>query len=290
MSEINLRQLKVFVTLAALQNQGQAAEQLFLTRGAVSQALKGLEDTLGLPLFDRQAQRLQLNSAGHQLLPLAHEMLSRQQQIQQLFQHGASGQPLRLGASQTIGSYLLPGLLTPAVQALLSPQIAQYNSHLLQQQLQQYQLDMALIESDSLLPGLQRLAWRRDQMLLIAAPEHELAGQQIDWAALNGQPFVLREAYSGSREQFDLHIAPRLTRLQISFELNSLAAIIGAVAAGAGLSLVSALACQDALARGDVAEVLLPSPIRRQLWFCFPPANQQLPALQRLIGLLSAAA
>jgi len=287
MQEINLRQLKVFVTLANLQNQGVAAEQLYLTRGAVSQALKALEASVGVPLFDRQAQRLQLNSAGHQLLPLAHEMLSRQQQIQQLFQQGGSGQPLRLGASQSIGSYLLPGLLTPAVQALLSPRIDQYNSHLLQQRLQQYQLDVALIESDSLLPGLQRLAWRRDPMLLIAPVQHPLAGQQVDWAALNDQPFVLREAFSGSREQFDLHIAPQLTRLQISFELNSLAAIVGAVAAGAGLSLVSALACQGALERGEVAQVYLPVPVLRQLWFCFPPANQQLPALQRLINLLN---
>ena len=85
MYEISLRQLKVFVVVAATQNLGLAAAQLYLSRGAVSQALKALEDSLGMLLFDRQAQRLQLNSAGRQLLPLAHEMLARQQQIQQLF-------------------------------------------------------------------------------------------------------------------------------------------------------------------------------------------------------------
>lgn len=289
MQEINLRQLRVFVTLATQQNMGLAAEQLYLTRGAVSQALKALEQTLGTALFDRQAQRLHLNSAGHQLLPLAHEMLARQQQIQQLFQVDSQFSPLRLGASQTIGSYLLPTLLTAPLRALLAPSLVQQNSHALQQQLLHYQLDLALIESDSLLPGLQRIAWRQDPMWLICPPDHPLAGTTVPWSALNGQPFILREPFSGSREQFDLQLAPHLTELQISFEMNSLTAIVRAVSTGAGLSLVSALACQDAVARGELALIELPQPILRQLWICYPPANQQLPALQQLLKLLKPA-
>lgn len=289
MQEINLRQLRVFVTLATQQNMGLAAEQLYLTRGAVSQALKALEETLGSALFDRQAQRLHLNSAGYQLLPLAHEMLARQQQIQQLFQTDSQFSPLRLGASQTIANYLLPTFLSGQLRALLAPSLVQQNSHALQQQLLHYQLDVALIESDSLLPGLQRIAWRPDPMWLICPPDHPLAGKTVQWQALNGQPFILREPFSGSREQFDLQLAPHLTELKISFEMNSLTAIVRAVSSGAGLSLVSALACQDALARGELALVQLPQPMLRQLWICYPPANQQLPALQQLLKLLNPA-
>ncbi len=290
MYEISLRQLRVFVVVAATQNLGLAAEQLYLSRGAVSQALKALEDSLGMLLFDRQAQRLQLNSAGRQLLPLAHEMLARQQQIQQLFRQDSVLTPLRLGASRTIGNYLLPALLATQLQGLIAAQIEQQNSHLLQQKLLSYELDVALIESDSLLPGLSRLLWRRDQMKLICPPGHPLAGQQADWAALSGSAFVLREVFSGSREQFDQQLAPHLRGYQLAFELTSLEAIVAAVAAGAGLSLVSALACQGALARQEVAEISLPAPLWRQLWICYPPANQQLPALQQLIHRLTAAA
>ena len=113
---ISFRQLKAFVAVARLGNLGAAADQLCLTRGAISQALKELELQLGTPLFDRAHPHLLLNSEGALLLPLADEMLTRLDDIGALFQQsgetGGSGKAvLRIGASQTIGNYLLPSLL-----------------------------------------------------------------------------------------------------------------------------------------------------------------------------------
>ena len=93
---ISFRQLKAFVAVARLGNLGAAADQLCLTRGAISQALKELELQLGTPLFDRAHPHLLLNSEGALLLPLADEMLTRLDDIGELFQQsgeaGGSGQ------------------------------------------------------------------------------------------------------------------------------------------------------------------------------------------------------
>ena len=79
---MTLKQLQVFLAVARYQNLGQAAEALFLTKGAVSQALQELERHLGVRLFDRVHPHLRLNHEGAQLWPLADEMLQRGEAIE----------------------------------------------------------------------------------------------------------------------------------------------------------------------------------------------------------------
>ncbi|SHH93822.1 DNA-binding transcriptional regulator, LysR family [Ferrimonas marina] len=288
MAELSLRQLRVFVSVAHSGNLGQSAEALFLTRGAVSQAIKALEQQLGVALFERRTQRLLLNSQGRQLLPLAEALLAQEQGVQALFHSGALQIPLRLGASTTIGNYLLPTLLAqhwPGEWPL--PQVQLANSEHLQQALLQRELDLALVESESLHSELSRWPWREDEMVLIAPADHPLAGQSAAWSALEGQPWVLREPRSGSRAQFDHRVAPQLQRVQVVLELGQLEAVVRAVAAGLGLSLVSRLACQQAIAQGQVSELRLPETLVRRLYLVHPPSSDALPALQRLKGLWS---
>ena len=117
--KLTLQQLKVFATIARHGNLGGTASELCLSKGAVSQSLQELERQLATPLFDRVHPRLQLNNEGRLLQPAAEELLTRMQEIEQLFSPDAepSGQ-LRLGASQTIGNYLLPSLLAGRPPAL----------------------------------------------------------------------------------------------------------------------------------------------------------------------------
>lgn len=288
MADLSLRQLRIFVSVAHTGNLGRTADALYLTRGAVSQAIKTLEEQLGVALFERRAQRLVLNTQGRQLLPMAEELLAREQGVMALFQSGLSATPLRLGASATIGNYLLPGLLAnhwPSDWPL--PAVTLANSYQLQEQLAERALDLALVESESIHGELVRHLWREDEMVLVAPPAHPLAGQAVPWSALNDQSWVLREVHSGSREQFDHHLAPRLERFSVVLELGQLEAVVRAVEAGLGLSLVSRLACDDALRQGRIAEVFLPQPIYRRLSLVHPPGSEHLPQLQRVLALLA---
>ncbi len=287
MADLSLRQLRIFVSVAHSGNLGHSAEALYLTRGAVSQAIKSLEEQLGVALFERRAQRLVLNTQGRQLLPMAEELLAREQGVLALFQSGTSATPLRLGASATIGNYLLPALLAhhwPSDWPL--PAVTLANSYQLQNQLAERRLDLALVESESIHAELVRHLWRDDEMVVVAPVSHPLAGESVDWADLDGQHWVLREVHSGSREQFDHHLAPRLARFQVVLELGQLEAVVRAVEVGLGLSLVSRLACGDALRQGRIAEVLLPQAIRRRFSLVHPPGSEHLPQLQRVLVLL----
>jgi len=288
---ISFRQLKAFVAVARLGNLGAAADQLCLTRGAISQALKELETQLGTPLFDRAHPHLLLNSEGALLLPLADEMLTRLADIGALFAYSgdsAGKALLRIGASQTIGNYLLPGLLAQlGPQWQLSVFIA--NSQQLAARLLAFELDLALIEGEVTDPQLHSEAWQQDQMILVASPAHPLAlsvkaaEKVLSAADLAGQYWVLREPASGSREQFDKYLRPQLPNPGTVLELNTLEAVLNTVQQGLGLTLVSELAARDRLASGALQMLPFAQLMPRQLHLCWHRDKYLSAASQRFI-------
>lgn len=266
--KLTLQQLKVFATIARYGNLGLAANELCLSKGAVSQSLQELERQLSTPLFDRIHPRLQLNNEGRLLQPAAEELLTRMQDIENLFRPDAepSGQ-LRLGASQTIGNYLLPTLLASSKQELgLPPKVTINNTHLLCHALANFELDMALIEGENHHPDLLAEPWLQDEMLVVAPPDHPLANKkELSLSRLGGETWVLREAQSGSREQFIQQIQPELPRWQPGLELNTLEAVMLAVEKGLGISFISRLAASDRLADGRLIALPLTRRFPRQL-------------------------
>ena len=266
--KLTLQQLKVFATIARYGNLGLAANELCLSKGAVSQSLQELERQLSTPLFDRIHPRLQLNNEGRLLQPAAEELLTRMQDIEYLFSPDAepSGQ-LRLGASQTIGNYLLPTLLASSKQELgLPPKVTINNTHLLCHALANFELDMALIEGENHHPDLLAEPWLQDEMLVVAPPGHPLANKkELSLSRLGGETWVLREAQSGSREQFIQQIQPELPRWQPGLELNTLEAVMLAVEKGLGISFISRLAASDRLADGRLIALPLSRRFPRQL-------------------------
>ncbi|MFQ2920065.1 LysR substrate-binding domain-containing protein [Aeromonas allosaccharophila] len=266
--KLTLQQLKVFATIARYGNLGLAANELCLSKGAVSQSLQELERQLSTPLFDRIHPRLQLNNEGRLLQPAAEELLTRMQDIENLFSPDAepSGQ-LRLGASQTIGNYLLPTLLASSKQELgLPPKVTINNTHLLCHALANFELDMALIEGENHHPDLLAEPWLQDEMLVVAPPGHPLADKaELSLSRLGGETWVLREAQSGSREQFIQQIQPKLPHWQAGLELNTLEAVMLAVEKGLGISFISRLAVSDRLKDGRLVALPLTRRFPRQL-------------------------
>lgn len=261
---ISIKKLQVFSSIARHGNLTAAAAELYLSKAAVSQALSELEAQLTAPLFDRVHPRLKLNEQGKLLQPLADEILSRVTDIEQLFTQKQLQGQLRLGASQTIGNYLLPQLLTALPPGQIQVRIE--NTFSLCQQLMQFDLDLALIEGDCPFRELVAEPWLSDEMYLLANPEHPLARQvTVDYLMLQQQPWVLREAQSGSREQFNRYLAPQLSAMGPITELNSLEAVMGAVEAGLGLTFISAHAAAVRLRQGRLVRLMLPGQFSRQL-------------------------
>ncbi|CAH0534271.1 HTH-type transcriptional regulator CysL [Vibrio stylophorae] len=281
------KQLAAFVTVAQEKTISAAAEKLHLTKPAVSMAISELEKQLGQPLFDRQHNRLHLNQQGARLLPYADELLTRQRTIKTLFNQQSLSGTLTIGASDTLGNQVLPFLIRGFEQHTghTQQQLRITNTNRICEMLSAFELDIGLVEGHIQQPQLVHEPWRQDMLCVIAAPNHPLAQPEakVSLSKLENSQWILREPGSGSRDNFFERIAPRLRHYQIRFELNSTEAIINAVSAGLGFSIMSLLSARHALAARRVSQIQLPLDLSRHYHLVYHQEKYLSPLLSHFL-------
>ena len=113
MSNLNWNQLEYFITLAEIQNYTKAASVLNITQPALSRSINNLEQSIGIPLFQKKGRGIELNFYGHiflQHLQLARdEIYKGENQIRSLI--SPTKGHIRIGSLYTLGVNLLPPLL-----------------------------------------------------------------------------------------------------------------------------------------------------------------------------------
>ncbi len=289
---LNLNLLRIYRVVLDQGSFSRAAETLSITQSAVSRAVQELERQLGMPLLERRARGVVPTEAGallgeHARRIFAHEQVALEalNELRDL-RRGR----LSIGASSTIGIYLLPSMLGeyhrlyPGIELFLDIG----NTQQVMEHLRSYRIEVAYVEgpvaSDE---HVQIVPWRDDELVVIAAPDHPLA-QRTDLVAadLVAMPFVLREPGSGTREVMEQALAARGIAVRTVMELGSTEAVKQAVSAGLGLSIVSWATIQMELDSArlvalDVADLS----IRRQLSRAHVRDRPQSRALQEWLKL-----
>jgi len=250
-----LRQLEVFLAVAHCDNITRAAESLSMSQSAASGALRDLEEQFDIRLFDRAGKRLKINELGRLLRPKAQALLERAQGLElEMSQHQAVGQ-LKIGATLTIGNYLAVTLMARYMKenpkAKLDLQVA--NTSAIAARVENFELDVGLIEGEIQHPDLEVLPWRSDELIVFCAPDNPLAKKaQLSDADLQAAPWVLRESGSGTRQAFDWALHGLLSNLNIVLELEQTDAIKRAVSEGLGIGCLSHIALHESFERGDL--------------------------------------
>jgi len=257
---LTLRQLQIFQEVADLGSTVAAATELGLSQSAASAAIIELERLLEVPLFDRVGKRLQLNENGRAVLPQALALLDGAGGLERWARDRDSQiGVLRLGASTTIGNYLLPGILAAFQRTLARPpqgalqvQVVIANTAAITAQVAAFELDLGLIEGPCHEPQLTVQPWLEDELLLVAAAHDPivLRAQPVTLAMLRQATWLLRESGSGTRETIDQLLTPHLHQLRAGIEFGNSEAIKRAAASGLGISCLSRYVVEDFLASG----------------------------------------
>ena len=247
--------LKVFRVVARHMNFTRAAEELLLTQPAVTQQIKALEDEYGVPLFDRSGGRIALTAAGTALLPYAEQLKTLSDEAFEAVTStsGSHAGALALGASQTIGQYLLPNFVAAFLREY--PRVAvtaiSGNTDEMLEAVADHRIQLALIEGPGLRKDLHIEPFMEDQMVLVVPASHEWSGQEIDAEDLRQAPLLMREFGSGSRrvvERALTKIGLRKKDLRTVMELDSTEGLLSAVEAGLGATFVSRWTVRNQLA------------------------------------------
>ena len=257
---ITLRQIEVFTEVLKSGSTTQASQVLSLSQSAVSAALADLENQLGVQLFDRVGKRLVLNEHGRLLYPRAVGLLEQAGEIEQLFKEDNGA--IRVYASSTIGSYLLPGMIAAYRRDFptLPLELSVGNSQDAITAVADFRVDIGLIEGPCHEPDIISEAWLEDELVVFAAPNAEILQQPVTLQTLAAAPWILRERGSGTREIVDYLLLSHLPQFQLGMELGNSEAIKHAVRHGMGISCLSRRVISDLLETGTLVEVAVPLP------------------------------
>jgi DNA-binding transcriptional LysR family regulator len=254
----NFHQLHIFYTVADKGSFSAAAQALYMTQPAVTMQIQALEDYFGNKMFLRSTKKIELTEAGRTLLPYALksiELMKETESSMAKYTHMLQGR-LHLGASLTMGEFILPQLLGPfGIQyPHISVSMNVMNTTQILDEIIHHQLNFGIVEAMIDHPDVQTDAIMSDELLLILPIKHELATEaDISWADVVKYPFILRETGSGTRRVMEEELVRHgfdLGELKIIMELGSTGAIKAAVEANLGISILSQSAIKHELALG----------------------------------------
>ena len=257
---MNPEHLKTFLAVTRHMNFTRAAEDRFLSQPAVSRQIKQLGDGLGVPLFEQVGRSLHLTDAGRTLVPLAEGILGSLERAAEAVQshRTATRGRLRIGASTTPGIYLLPPLLgrfhrdNPEVELHYEVD----DSLNIERGLLRNELDLGFIGAHPTHTSLRARHFTDDEVVCFASPAHPLAGRSIVGPAdLRDQLWITRKPGSATRQLFDVWLARTGSPMGRAIELDAPEAIKVLVAAGVGISFMSAAGLRGDLEQGRLVEL-----------------------------------
>jgi DNA-binding transcriptional LysR family regulator len=303
--KITLKQLAVFVSIYQTGSTSRASEQLHLSQSAVSSALTELESRLQMPLFERVGRRLNQHPNAHPIYVQAQAILGQSLTLEHYHKHQA-GQ-IHIGASTTIGNYVLPPLIAKLYAALpdgiIGVNVDMYiaNTQEVVAEVERLNIDIALVEgmprpTDTKV--LEQRAWRTDTLMVFAQRDSKwLAGvadydegdhcYRLTIAQLAKLPLLVREAGSGTRQIIDEQLLQHIPDAEVIMAIQQSEAIKHMVSADIGLGCLSQHVIQAELATGQLVQVKVAGiDLSRTWWLVWHKARHQSPIWQTFIDII----
>ena len=254
---VTLRQLHVFQAVAQHLSFTRAADELHLSQPAVSMQVRQLEDSVGLPLFEKTGKQISLTEAGHELYHYSQNIRRELEEAEEVMESmkGLNRGHLKIAVASTI-NYYAPRLLAAFSKKYpgINLSLLVTNREALVQALKENEEDLVLMGQP---PEEMELEWEpfmENPLVVIAAPDHPLAGKKnISMETLAKETFVMREQGSGTRIAIEKLFDKSGLTIRPGMEMTRNEAIKQAVRAGMGVSIVSTHTIELELETGRLA-------------------------------------
>lgn len=252
-------ELKTFVTLVEVKNFTKTAELLLMSQPSVSLHIKNLEIEFQTKLFIRSPKQLKITPSGEILYDRAKQLISMYEQTKQDIldlQTSVRGS-LKIGASFTIGEYILPSLLynIQKEHQALELEVVIGNTKEIVQSVKRHEVDIGLIEGQTNEKELSVHPFLKDELFVVSSATHPLAtmNRDIFISDLKDQVWVTREVGSGTREYLNHVIRSNGLKVRTLLSISSNQGIKETISKGMGLSLLSNSVIHKEVNNGELA-------------------------------------
>ncbi len=240
---IGLKQLRALRALVETGTISAAARSLNVTAPAVGLHLRQLEALVGMPLTERHAQGLAVTAAGKELLSAQARVDAALAECSEALDALGSVErgKVAVGVVST-AKYFAPFALAAFrhERPLIDLRLTVDNRAGTVEALRDFALDFAVMGRPPADVPVEAEVIGDHPHVIIAPPNHPLAGRRLDLGVLAEQMFLMREAGSGTRALAEKLFAEAGLEPKVGMEIDSNETIKQAVMAGLGIALLSA--------------------------------------------------
>lgn len=250
---MTLRHFRIFVAVCDTMNMTAAAKSLFMSQSAISQAITEMEKHYDVRLFERLSRKLYLTKAGEELLGYARHIIRTSSDAEKVMNALHESGPIRLGASVTVATDVLPKLVSVFKQENSDTKIEAFedNTEQIERRILNDKTDIGLVEGETTSPDIVSIPFMDDELVLICATHHRFAGiPVINPKELQKEDFIVRENGSGTRKTFENIMAANNLSWSATWTCNNADTIKMAVAEGIGISVISKRAVENEVKLG----------------------------------------
>ncbi|WP_088105394.1 LysR family transcriptional regulator [Halalkalibacter urbisdiaboli] len=252
--------LKTFITVVEQRHFSRTAKILNLSQPNVSLHIRHLEKEFETKLLNRSPKQVQVTEEGEILYIRAKKILSLVEEVKQEINERKEivKGTLKIGASFTIGEYILPSILAKyaAEHPLVKVEVTVANTEEVIAKVRTHEIEIGLIEGESSTADLTMEPFMEDEMIIIAPPDHSLSQLRIvKPEMLQDQVWIWRESGSGTRAYSDQLIAQLDLNVKHFFIFSSSQGIKEAVSAGLGIAMISKWTVRKELQTGEIKKL-----------------------------------
>jgi DNA-binding transcriptional LysR family regulator len=264
---MDFSQLITFLEVAKLGSFSRAGQKVFRTQSAVSAQIRQLEQEYGDRLLDRSGKDVTLTPAGRVLLAYAERLIQlRDESKLAVADHGGAPRgKMVIGANEATCLYVLPDVFAKYCRLYPEVQLSIYRnfSYKITEKLENGTIDVGIVTLPIKSSKLKTIPIFRDQLMWMVNPQSPLAKQDmVSISEIARQPMLLPKT-GYTRRIMDKLLRPYESDVQVRMELPSVGMIKSFVAAGLGVSLISASFARDQLLAGRVKLI---APKEKELW------------------------
>lgn len=271
-----IEELKTFISVVDYKNFTKAAEYLNLSQPSVSTHIKNLENIFGVTLINRSIKQktISITESGYTLYKRAKEIISLLDvtfiDVKNL-SSSVKGS-LKIGASLTIGEYILPKFL--AIFSKKYPdvdiEVIIENTALISSELKKFKLDIGLIEGAASSSLFKQEYFLHDDMVLAIPYTDPLKSTEFNIENLQNKAWIAREDGSGTREYLDLFFTENKIIPKSMMLLGSNLAVKEAVKNNLGITIISKHVIAEDENRNEISSIKLDNHFTRSLSFIYP--------------------
>ena len=259
--ESQLFKFRTLLRLFANQSFTATGKELRLSQSAVSLHIKELERQLGVTLVNRDERPVRPTEAGRIAAQYAQEIFGRIEELQsrltEIRDSKAGG--MMIGASTSVGSYLLPPMLVrfkrthPGVELVLriAPRALIYED------LRMSRSDFAFVLATTAPPNLSFVPLRAERLVFVCSPKHRLARvKRVKLNSLRNETFVTAGQHSDYVSMANEILRSNgIENYSVAMELDNMEAVKSAISLNMGIGFLPLLGVRKELRNGDLAKI-----------------------------------